>query len=201
MPRRNRSKKSGQSVARKALALAKKANKTELKYIDASASLQTDAQNIKSTGDFQYNFPLISTGATVSTRVGNVIEAKSLNAKITFSKHASATASVVRVIMFIWKSDGAPSAVTDYLASASVNGQKAVDHRFDSKTLMDKTYVLDSDNPKKQLNLRKKLNFPIFYDTSGSTPDKNKLVILMISDETTNWPTFSGNLRLYFTDK
>lgn len=196
---RRKSKRSKQSLASKAYKLAKKANRTELKYRDSSW-IGTPI-SIPATGAFVSNFPYISTGALIDQRVGNTVHGTSLNAKLTIVKHASATASALRMIVFKYVSEGFPAAVTDYLQSANINSAKSTDHRFDSKTLYDKTFVLDNDNPKRHLDLRKKLGFDIHYDASSSAPDKNALVILLISDEATNQPTVEGLWRMYFTDK
>lgn len=185
------------STAKKALALAKKANRKELKYLDGAIGISSD--QILNTGVTWFNFPLIATGATVNTRIGNVIHPTSLKLKYTMEKNASATASQVRLILLQQKNDYTGS-ITDYLQTADINSQKSVDHRYDSKTLLDKSFILDAERPKRFVNMSIKVPLSMYYDASSSTPDKNRLVLYLISDEATNYPTIVGNQRLYFTE-
>lgn len=165
----------------------------ELKYKDGVFGLTS----VTNAGITWYNYPLISTGATIEQRIGNVIRPTSLKLKYTLNKDASATASQVRMIVLQQKNDYT-GVITDYLESADVNSQKSKDHRFDSVTLLDKTFILDSDKPKRFIDMTIKVPLPMYYDTSGTTPDKNRLVLYFISDESVNYPTCVGNQRLYY---
>jgi len=194
---RGKKKSRSTSTAKKALALAKKANRKELKYLDGVIGITSD--QILNTGVTWFNFPLIATGSTVNNRIGNVIHPTSLKLKYTMEKHASATATQVRLILLQQKNDYTGS-ITDYLQTADINSQKSVDHRYDSKTLLDKSFILDAERPKRFINMSIKVPLSMYYDASSSTPDKNRLVLYLISDEGTNYPTIVGNQRLYFTE-
>lgn len=193
--------KSASAKANQALKLAKQANKTELKYRDTSV---TSAQSITDTGVyFSTTNHNLSLGTGISDRIGNTVMAKSVHFRTTFTKHASATASQVRIIIYKNLNEGVSSTPTDYLETADIMSQKSINHRFDTKTLYDKTFILDTDNPKKIWNYKLKLNWPIHYSITGNTPDKGSFGILYISDEPTNYPTASAGStsRFFFTDK
>jgi hypothetical protein len=195
MARRKQSRKNNNSTAKKALALAKKANQKELKYVQLAPSART----ILSAGEsITSNQWIISQGTDTNNRVGNVIHSTRLKIQGTLSLNASATSSFMRVLIYKYSHELA-SAVTDILESASYLSQKSIEHRYDSKVLFDRTYNVDSDKPKRMININLKTGFNMYYGSADASDiEKNGLFILMIGDEVTNVPTFTRAITHYY---
>lgn len=198
MPRKNsrNGKRRATSTADKAYALAKKANRKELKYLSFS-NASVVSLPIPSTGNI-YEQTNVAGGTDNNDRIGNVIQATSIKMKATLTKHASASSSMLRV-MFVKYNQDALTSVTDVLQTASYLSQKSIEHRYDSKVLFDRTYNVDTDNPKKSFNINLKTKFPIYFGGNLSSDlERNGIFMIVISDEPTNTPTLSWTSTFYF---
>lgn len=196
MPRPRRGRRNNQSLASKAYTLAKKAYRApELKF--APITITTTPT---STG-FINILSSITQGDSNNERIGDTILAKSLHYKATLLLNASATASLVRVIFFKWRSE-APAGVTDVLLTAAITSFKSQDLRFQSKILSDRVYKLnDASQPeiffKGKIMLKDLL---ISFPEASATSNMNGIHMLILSDEATNSPVFRMQTRLYYVD-
>lgn len=189
-------KKSAKSVAYRALKLAKKVNKREeLKMVETAGTIVGP----DSSGAIQ-NLSVVSQGNNNQNRQGDVISPTSLKLRLTASIHASATATQLRVILFKSKTT-AITTVTQIINTAAINAFKAEDYRYISKILYDKVFQLDSVNrPEMFLHKYIKLGGIMGYPGSTTTPNRNGVSILLISDEAANVPLVAYTSRLHFKD-
>lgn len=205
--RRSRKRNYRNSTAQRALALAKKANRTELKYADYSLTAGGAGDyTIIDLGSIAFNPTMgLIPNAEHNGRIGNTVQAKSMHFRTTVAWNPNgSTAQQVRIIVFKWLNEGSPTNVSDYLANDNIQSPKSVDHRFDSKTLYDRTFILSAENPKKIWNYKQKMNWPVHYENTTDRPDRGKLSVLFITDETSaNVPVLStnGTARFFYTDK
>lgn len=204
--RRTSTRKTADTKATQALRLARQANKTELKYADYALSAGTPGSyTITDLGSVATNPSQgLNAGPDYNQRIGNSVMAKSMHFRTSITKHSSASAQQVRIIIFRSLNEQRSNLVTQYLQDNNINSQKSVDHRFDTKTLYDRTFVLDEQNPKKIWNYKLKMNWPVHYDPTTGAVDRGAIGIIFISDENSaNLPTLSpnGTARYFFTDK
>lgn len=167
----------------------------EYKYLDTTLSY-----NSSTTGGLS-SLSDMATGNTTITRVGNSIKATSFNAKGTITMNASATASIVDVIFFIWNDDDTP-VQADILANVAVNGQLNIGESDKYKVFYRRQFVVDSNMPLRHFKVYKKFgNHHIKYRGSGSTAyEKGTIWCMTISNEATNTPAFASYNRLRFID-
>lgn len=132
-----------QSKVNQALALARKANgasNADLRLHQTALSVS----GVSSTGTV-VAMSSISQGDENANREGNTISPTLVKLNILLTKHASATASQVRCIVFRYKV-GTSSAVTDVLESASyTNSFPSVTKRRDFNILYDRLFDVSSD--------------------------------------------------------
>lgn len=144
----------------------------------------------------------IAQGDTEQTRDGNNCKAKSLWAKWTMYKHASATATFVRMIWFIDTQNisGSAPSVTDVLQSADVNEFK--NHNNRKRFVFMKDIVIDlGDKTTHNGEWYKKMSMQLTFDGSADTDTVDKsLYLLYLSNEATNTPTLLIKHRLRFVD-
>lgn len=196
--RRRYSKRSNStaSKANRALYLAKKAIHQETKFIDTVYAPTL----VPNSGLLMTSPCAVSAGVNYNNRIGNVIQATSLHLRGVIQMNGTAVATRVRVIIFRNNLSGNPGAVIDYLNTNDINSMKSTDNRYNTQTLMDRTYLVDLENIKKPLNIKLKLNKPIYYGQTGSVPEKFGVFLMAISDEPTNTPTISWTSRLFFKE-
>lgn len=198
--RRNRRTRRGRStaaVAHKALRLARAANKIELKYHDTTGiSVTPDT----STGSVTH-LSSVAQGDGSQERIGLAISPTSVELRLNFSKHASATATTIRLVIYQYVL-GASTAITDYFSSPAVTNFKANLRQYDTRTLKDMTINLNTDRPEVTRFIRVRMRGIIGYDGSaGADSQKNGLYLIMLSDEATNTPTVTGQARLFYKDQ
>lgn len=186
--------------------LAKKAASKVVKYYLNPEYKFLEATNTvtpTNTGSVQ-PVSIITQGDQNTMRSGNEIKVTSILIRATLSRNTAATASKVRMILFSdVSSNGAVPALVDLLQTANqdspvnrVNGT-----RF--KILKDWSYILDADNPKKNLYMFKKVQHHIHYLTTDNTNGslgQGPIYLAFISDESTNAPTISYYSRMRFLD-
>ena len=204
--RRQKRGKTGQSTAQKALALAKKANKTELKYLDTDENPLL-VPNVHPAGNYLWSTcNELLQGTANNRRVGNVVTGTSIQIKArgAYNPLALSGGQLYRIIVYQNLNSGINSATTDYLQSTSFYSHKSIDNRFNSVTLYDKVFQVTLDRPQQMHNISLKLKKPmISYGNSSAAPEKNNVQVLVITNEPTqlNSPFIQGQLRFYFTDK
>lgn len=191
------------SVASKALYLAKKANRSELKWHTVSVASPVTF----TSGRYIRSFGNIAQGVGASDRVGLVITPTSINITLLMQlDDLGAMSHTVRVILFQWKSEAYDSASDgDYLQTPNVLSYKDEGKRFLSKTLYDRSFSL-SPNGTRQMSVsikRKIKGIMAWKDSNTNPPNKNDIIMAIYTDPKANDPnpsvTFNG--RLYFTDK
>lgn len=141
----------------------------------------------------------IATGDGSGARDGNEIIARSFYAKYTLGLHASATASVVRFVLYT------PRDADQLLTTLDVTNRIAPE---DFTVWMDKLVTVNTDYPVKVVTLAKKWynkvrkGMKIQYNsgaTTGSTTE-NPVVLAIVSNEATNTPQINGDTTLYYKD-
>lgn len=193
------------STAQKALTLAKKANRTELKYLDTDESPLVP--NTPPTGQYLWTTcTSMLQGTANNRRVGNLIHGTSLQIKASalYNPLASSAGQLYRLIVFQNLNSGVLSATSDYLQSPNFYSHKSIDNRFNTVTLFDKVFEVTAERPQRMHNITIKLKKPmISYGNSVSAPEKNNIQILAISNEPVGLqaPEISGQVRFFFTDK
>jgi len=190
-------------MASKALYLAKKANKTELKWhttLVASPIVFSSNRYIRTLSD-------IAQGTGGNSRVGLVLTPTSINLSLLMQLDDLGTMShTVRVILFLWRtekyseiSDG------DYLQTSDVLSYKNEEKRFMSKTLYDRAYSLSPNGTRQMsVSIKRKLSGIMAYGASdANSQNKNQLVLAIYTDTKSGDPDplVTWNSRLYFTDK
>lgn len=174
----------------------------EVKKFDAVVA----STNITSTGAV-YPLHEMAQGDTDQTRDGNSIKPLYNLLKINLVNNATAVNTRVRLLLVkdLQQVADTTPAVTDILdnsVASLVDGplNNATVGRF--KVLIDKTYTMTSV-AKPVLNPKwyTKLFGHIRFNGAASTDiQKGGLFLVAVSDQATNYPTFSFNTRLGFTD-
>lgn len=146
----------------------------------------------------------IAVGTGYAERIGHSIKVTSLFARGTLSKHASATATSIRVMLVMdSQTNQAIYTITDLLESAGIHTYRNIDNTSRFKILADRKYIVDTTTPKRFFSIRKKVNQHIRFDNSTSAIadiTQCSYSIVMISSEATNEPTVYMNFRLRFVD-
>lgn len=162
----------------------------------------TTSASINNTGTV-YSLTNISQGDSTTTRTGNSILVRNLLKRIRFTKNASATTTFVRCVLFQDKQqvgDTSP-AITDLLASATVDAPLNLNTLGRFKILYNKTIVLNTNSPQWHKESYHKMYTHVRYNgTAGTDIQKGGLYIMFISDQPTNAPTLDMWLRLGYHD-
>lgn len=202
VPRARAKRRTGTAaVAQQALTLAKKANKQELKYHEVSqgASLIGPSGLI-----FMNAITSLSAGTGSNQRIGNAVNPKSVKLRLSalYNPLAASAGQLYRIIIFQNLLSGSPAAVTDYLLTANFYAMKSIDNRFNTRTLYDKVFSVTNDSPQRSHLISVKIPKPIYYPGATTTPEKNGVFIIAISNEVTllNAPTLEGTGRFFFTE-
>lgn len=197
--------KSTPTVARKALYLARKANRKELKYVSVSDQLVT-LDSSSGVNNYYGQLATMSKGTDVTNRIGDAVEPTSINVKVNMSIPAasSAMSCTIRVILFQWKSETYSAADYQILQDPNdVKSYKNFVNRYQSNFLMDRTYSLSVDGTRQmQISLKRKLSGIIAYPSVGTTtiPNRNGIYILVTSSVPNSDVAIRYTSRLYFHD-
>lgn len=170
--------------------------RTELKYIDVAI---TDTPSTTGTV-----IPLsgIAQGDGSQNRDGLQVFPTSIEMRLNLALGLLATASVVRIVIYQYLSRVSTS-VQDYFdATPTVQDFKAINQQYESRTIYDRTYSLNSTGiPEKNFYIKRKLKGIIAYDgATGTDIAKNGLYMILLSDEAVNQPTVLGTARMFFKD-
>lgn len=191
------------SVASKALYLARKANKTELKWHTTQVSTP-----VTFSSNLYYNkLSNISQGTGGSNRVGLVITPTSINLSLLMQLgNDGAFSHSVRIILFLWRTESYDfSTDGNYLGTSDVLSYKDETKRFMSKTLYDRTFSLSPSGTRQMsVSIKRKIKGLMAYkDDTADTQNKNQLILAIYTDTKSGDPNpeVTYNSRLYFTDK
>lgn len=173
---------------------------TEPKFLLLNAQTPTSPS---SAGDTTH-LSGIAQGSDEQQRNGNRILCKDLYMDLNFSKHASATETFLRCIIYVDKENrGATPSTTDVLESASYASMKNVDNTRRFTTLYDKVFKLTTQFP--ITHLKKFFKLPFHMDFSGTgapvaNAKENHVFMLLISSEATNTPVILYSSKLSYYD-
>ena len=188
-------------IASKALATAlmvKKLVNVERKY--HSPSLNT---TISSTGNVSGNLLNIPQGDGSGNRDGQSIRITSFQMKGTVKMNASATSSVVRLMLVAdLRSENSTPNITDILETASPSSLISHIAAGQFLVLKDWRFALnDNGNQTKVINYYQKMDKVLKYagGTTGA-PENYNLVLVKVSDEATNVPTLDAHFRFRYID-
>lgn len=194
-------RKSTKVIATQALAVARQANKKELKYhqVQAGATLMQSAGVV-----FLSQITSLDAGTGINQRIGNAVEPTSLIFRLStlYNPLAASGNQLYRIIVYQSLLTGTAPSVLDYLNTANFYSFKSIDNRFNSVTLMDKTYRVSNDNPQNNHNFKIKIPKNIYYPSASSTPEKNACTVIVISNEPVGLasPFIEGQARFYYKD-
>lgn len=199
--RRKRSSGSGVwTIAKKAAkSLVKYYLNPEYKFLDYGNSI-----NPNFAGTVIFDVCKVAYGDSNMQRIGNSLKITSWLLRMVLTKNATATASNVRIIAFSdVSSAGVKPNVTDVLEYLSPISPIAKNNGSRFRILMDRIYVLDSDNPMRVTKMYKRLSHHIKYldgTTNDSALGQGSLYLLILSNEGTNLPTVTFDSRMRFLD-
>ncbi len=150
----------------------------------------------------------IAQGDGESNRDGQQIRAKYIRVHGIVSKHASASETVVRLIVFYdTEMDGVVATSAELLSGgittvASINLQTAsAKRRF--QILWDQTFILTAYHPQEVFDFQRVLDMHIVYvgtSNDAVSAGKNNIILFGLSNEGTNVPTIDGICQLSFID-
>lgn len=167
----------------------------EKKFFDSyTSSVYSTTANLASLGD-------IAQGDGESTRDGNSVRITSMHGKLHCVNNASATGTIVRVILFTWNNDTSP-VVGDILEDVDnpLSPLQTGANMF--KVLKDFSVSLDPNgNSNKMMKYYIPMNHKINWtSTAGSNYQRGMIWRLIVSNEATNTPTVAHYNRLRYVD-
>lgn len=204
-------RKVNSGLAKKALRMTYKLKRElapELKFHDVTTAYNV-ASGTASTFPCNYSNGVqnhsIITGTTNNQRTGLVVRPSRIYFRYVINKHASATASRLRVLFCQWRDVNMIVPIgSDVLESLSVFAHRGFQYRKVIKVLSDRTHIVNANLPEKMIVQSFKAN-GIFQYQTGSTSTASPLVkgayfLIMISDEAVNTVSVDVNCRTIFTD-
>lgn len=196
------------ATAGTALALAKSVKKlvnTEYKSIN----IQDGTSWAVGTAISNQSLLSCAQGTTDTTRTGNSIRVKKLQARMlcTWNSATANTAQRIRIVMFRYMgNNGASPAFSTELFDGSTNMLTAfrnTDYGKQFKVYYDQMVVLSSQKPSVFLNFNKKVDFHTEYiGTTANASDvgTNNCYWIAVSDDNTTPPTIRTSFRSRFID-
>lgn len=155
----------------------------------------------------------IATGTGFNQRTGMVVKASSFSLKGTIECNASAASPTqVRIIIYINKSlnQGVLPGTSDILQSTGSSGiggpitPYQLNNVGDFTVLMDRKYTVDLvQRNQVNVNFRCKLGHHIRWETTGdliANTESGHIFMLVVSDQSTNQPSFQYYSRLRYVD-
>ncbi len=162
------------------------------------------------TGDTPAFFSLVNMikGDDDNLRQGNQIRVKLIYLNALIKIHASATDTTLRYLILLDKqcngvNTTAPELFQDNTVSDIMVSPLNPDNKFRFKILYNKLVRLSPTIPSVQLKKYIKVDYIIRYDgNAGTTADitSNNILVLLFSDEVTNDPTVTHNVRMSYID-
>lgn len=166
--------------------------------VETKRNIETFNSTAVSTTTSNTHMTDITTGDGSGARDGNDIVLRSFYGKFTAGQHASATASVLRVVLYTPKQNDNLLSSLDYI------------DRIDQKSQIvwvDKLITLNSNTPVKRFtisykfyNKMRKGMLTQYSDGTSASIDKHPVYLLMVSNEDTNTVTVNGDATLYYKD-
>lgn len=178
---------------------AKAVRKVIMNTAETKRNVDTMSSQAISTTVHTIELTDIGTGDGSGARDGNEIYARTLYGRYTVGLHASATASLVRFILYTPREASTLLTTIDYIDRVPPENYTV---------WMDKLITVNSDYPVKVVRLLKKWynrrvpGMKVQYDEGATTASttKNPVVLAIVSNEATNTPTLNGDTTLYYKD-
>ncbi len=162
------------------------------------------------TGDTPAFFSLVNMikGDDDNLRQGNQIRVKLVYLNALIKINASATNTTLRYMIILDKqcngvNPTAPELFQDNTVNDIMVSPLNPDNKFRFRILYNKLVKLSTTLPTVQLKKYLKVDYIIRYDgNAGTTADitSNNLIVLLFSDEVTNDPTVTHNIRMSYID-
>lgn len=181
-------------------------NLVNVEYKFSDTDHNTSSLTPNSSGSL-VNLTKIATGDDMKDREGRSIKLVSCLMRYTLTIHGSATHTSLRVMLIIDRDYlAALPSVTDVLSVANVRSPLNIfttaGSRF--KVLTDKVFTLDQNN-RGAVNFKifKKIHTHVKYGATTAADNaglRGQLLLLTISNESTNTPTMAGYTRVRWID-
>lgn len=149
------------------------------------------------------NMSSMGQGDTNSTRTGMSVKCKSFYLRLTADIHASATVTHCRYLILIdheVPDAGTTASVTDVLQTATIDSPLKIGNGKRFTVLRDKQFGLNTDGRLGQQRKEFiKVSHHMKWDPAGDARE-GQILVLFISSEPTNTPTFNWYGRFAFYD-
>lgn len=146
----------------------------------------------------------IAAGVDVMNRIGNSILAKRISGAVTCELNTTGSnAQFVRVMLIQdILNQGIDPTLSELLQNTSdvITSPINVDNTPRFWVLYNKVMVLDDYNLIRYRKIFKRLNFHIKYSGTSNAYGHNSVYLVVLSDEPTNGPAFTYDLRLAYYD-
>lgn len=167
------------------------------KELETRRSIHTLSNTITTTVDTS-ELTDISQGDGEQNRNGNEVVCRSLAGRLVAKKHASATNTVMRVVIYTPRD--ADTLLTTLDTTSRIDKDAYTVHS-------DKLYTLYAEKPSAIVKLghkfyNKKIKGMKTTYASSTAGDitRNPVCVAIVSDEATNGPSVNGDITLYFKD-
>lgn len=147
-------------------------------------------------------------GDNITNRSGDKVTMKSLKVKLQFQLNVLSNSQTIRYILFAdTMANRAVPAVTDVIVSATVTSLyepiNLLKRRFHVFADITKTLVLTAQSQAIHLDLSFKKEMPIYFGDPGNVAvanSKNALFMLVVTDATSNAPSFAVDHQMEYYD-
>lgn len=150
-----------------------------------------------------YTLNAVPQGDTDASRDGDSLKVQKLEIAGHLNIHASASSTIVRMILF-WDKANDISSVTQFWDNTStayaVDSTKLWDNRFDTRVLWDYKFTMDLTNPVAIVKQVQNVGLHTQFSAGSTTINTGALKLMIISDQQTNTPSINLVPYIYYTD-
>ena len=172
---------------------------TEYKYFDIGAGLTASTWNGAIVTLCQP-----AQGVTASQRTGDSIKIRNLTFRGEFSQNPLGIATEVARMIIFFDKQNVINTVSQYLQYTGLYGavysQKNENTKYETKTLLDRTYVINSTYQQRKFDIVLRIDQHCNFQAGTTTIDTGALKVLYISQAPINGPLFSYNSRCTYID-
>lgn len=192
MPRKRTYRKKGRRAT-----FATKVKNVLYKELETRRAVHTLANTITNTVDTS-EMTDISQGDGEQNRQGNEVICRSIAGRLVAKKHASASNTVLRMVLYTPRD--ADTLLTTLDTTSRIDKDSYTVH-------VDKLYTLYADKPTaimklghKYYNKKIKGMKTTYASSTAGDITRNPVCLAIVSDEATNGPSVNGDVTLYFKD-
>ncbi len=185
--------------------MAKKLRMLNVEYKNKYTQLTASA-----TGTTPAFFSLVNMikGDDDNLRQGNQIKCVTIYMNALIRMNTSATSTTLRYVIFLDKQCNgvnatAPELFQDNTVTDIMISPLNPDNKFRFQILYNNLVRLSPEHPTAQVKFFKRVSIPIRYSgNAGTAADltSNNILVLLFSDEATNTPTVTHNIRMSYVD-